>query len=94
MRPTAATVTPAALAVPTGVLQLLPVWAVLTVIGIGMLLASVQVIITQIIRLRASKKITSSRDALRALEIEDLPRGQLRSRTGRRAEHAKDPSRL
>jgi hypothetical protein len=48
-------------------------WAVLAVVGAGMLLTAMQVIVTQLIRLRASARITSSKDALRVLEIEDLP---------------------
>jgi hypothetical protein len=51
-------------------------WAVLAVVGAGVVLTAVQVIVTQIIRLRASARITSSRDAVRVLEIEDLRRGQ------------------
>jgi hypothetical protein len=62
--------------VPAGALHLLPVWAVLAVVAVGVLLTAMQVIVTQIVRLRASKQISSSRDALRMLEIEDLPRGQ------------------
>jgi hypothetical protein len=77
MRPPAATAltafVPAAMCVPAGVLHLLPLWAVLTLIGVGVLLSSAQVIVTQIIRLRASARITRSQDAVRVLEIEDLP---------------------
>jgi hypothetical protein len=83
MRPTAATglttFTPAASGVPTGVLHPLPVWAVLALLGVGVLLSSLQVIVTQVIRLRASARITRSQDALRVLEIEDLPRRRGRS---------------
>ena len=80
MRSTAATVISTALVVPIGVLHLLPVWAVLVVVGVGVLLTALPVIVTQIIRLRASAHITDSHDALRVLEIEDLPRGQLRAK--------------
>ena len=73
MRPTATAFAPAALVVPAGVLHLLPAWAVLVVGGAGLVPAAARVIVTQIIRLRASSHITSSRDALRVLEIEDLP---------------------
>jgi hypothetical protein len=73
MRPTATAFAPAALVVPAGMLHPIPLWAVLVVVGPGVVLTAVQVIVTQIIRLRASARITSSRDALRVLEIEDLP---------------------
>ena len=86
MRPTIATIliafTPAALGVPAGVLHLLPAWALLGLIGVGVLLTATQVAVTQIIRLRASARITRSQDAVRVLEIEDLPRVLLRDRSG------------
>ena len=39
----------------------------------GHLLTSAHVVVTELIRLRASARITSSHDAVRVLEIEDLP---------------------
>jgi hypothetical protein len=84
MRPTAtiafAALISAAPGIPACVLRLLPIWAVLALIGIGVLLTTVQVIITQVIRLHASARITRSQDALRVLEIEDLPRQRGRPR--------------
>ena len=78
MRSTTATAltafAPAAPVVPAGVLQLLPVWAVLALLGAGVLLTAVQVIVTQYIRIRAVHQVTRSQDAVRVLEIEDLPR--------------------
>lgn len=58
------------------VLQVLPQWALLTLAGVGVLLTAFQVCVTQIIRLRASARISRSQDALRVLEIEDLPHRQ------------------
>jgi hypothetical protein len=52
----------------------LPGWCLTVLVASSTLLAAVQVIITQVIRLRASAKITCSEDAVRVLEIEDLPR--------------------
>jgi hypothetical protein len=72
MRRPATAFAPAALVVPACVLHLLPAWAVLVLVGAGMVLTAAQVIVTLIIRLRASSCITNSRDALRVLEIEDL----------------------
>jgi hypothetical protein len=55
----------------------LPTWALLALLGISATLASGHVVATQIIRLRASARITRSQDALRVLEIEDLPHRQI-----------------
>jgi hypothetical protein len=52
--------TPAALAVPAGALQLLPVWAVLALLGAGVLLTAPQVIVTPYIRIVAVRRITLS----------------------------------
>jgi hypothetical protein len=57
---------------PATLLELLPPWALLVLAGVAILLTASQKIGTQIIRLRASAHITSSQDALRVLEIEDL----------------------
>jgi hypothetical protein len=78
MRPTAlAPLAPAALGLPAAVLDILPAWAQLALTGISVLLAATQVIVAQIIRLRASARITRSQDALRVLEMQDTrPRGQ------------------
>jgi hypothetical protein len=45
----------------------------LVLVGVSVLLTATHVVVTQIIRLRASRKITRSQDALGVLEIEDLP---------------------
>lgn len=77
----ASTALPAcALAVPAGLLQLLPGWAVLALIGVGVLLTVAQVAVTQYIRIRAVGRITRSQDAVRVLEIEDRRRAGARWR--------------
>jgi hypothetical protein len=76
MRPTAA-LTPLAapmLGIPAALYGALPTWALLALLGLTAALTTTQVVVTQIIRLRASARITRSHDALRVLEIEDLPR--------------------
>ena len=45
-----------------------------TQLGVVSFGTATQVVVTQIIRLRASARITRSQDALRVLEIEDLAR--------------------
>jgi hypothetical protein len=45
-------------------------------LGITTALAAAQIVVTQIIRLRASNRITRGPDNLRVLEIEDLPHHQ------------------
>jgi hypothetical protein len=62
--------------VPAAVAGALPPWALLTLLGVSALLCVVQVMTTQIIRIRASNRITRSSDNLRVLEIEDLPHHQ------------------
>jgi hypothetical protein len=69
------------LGVPAVLYGGLPSWCLLALVGVSVLLTATQVIVTQIIRLRASGKITRSQDALRVLEIEDL-RGARPGRTG------------
>jgi hypothetical protein len=61
-------------AVPAVVYDNLPAWALLALLGVAAALTAVQVVVTQVIRVRASGRITSSKDNLRVLEIEDLPR--------------------
>jgi hypothetical protein len=75
MRPTAAFAPLAAplLGVPAALYSALPGWALLALLGVTAALAAAHVVVTQIIRLRANARITRSRDALRVLEIEDLP---------------------
>ena len=51
----------------------LPTWYLAVLVGVSVLLTATQVIVTQIIRLRASARITRSHDALHVLQIEDLP---------------------
>ena len=57
---------PAAKTPPSG-------WALPPLLGVSILLAALQTVVTQIIRLRASARITGSHDNLRVLEIEDRP---------------------
>lgn len=65
------------LAPPTlaGLAGVLPTWAVLALVGTSVLIIVTQMVVTQIIRLRAS---TNSRSALRLRELE------LQARSGRR----------
>ena len=82
MRLTAA-LTPLAapvLGIPVALADALPTWALLTLLGVSALLAAAQVTVTQVIRLRASARISRSDHALRALEIEDLPQQRRRTR--------------
>jgi hypothetical protein len=48
-------------------LCVLPTWALLALLGVTATLIAAQVVVTQIIRLRASARITRSQDALCAL---------------------------
>jgi hypothetical protein len=75
MRPTTALapLAPLLTGVPAAVAGALPVWALIALLGVSALLAVAQVVTTQIIRLRASNRITRSSHNLRVLEIEDLP---------------------
>jgi hypothetical protein len=74
MRLTAlAPIAPPAFGVPAALLGVLPAWCLPALVGVSVLLTATHVVVTQIIRLRASGKITRSQDALRVLEIEDLP---------------------
>lgn len=54
-----------------GLLAVLPLWCVIALVATGTVLIALRVIVTQIIRLRATDKITTSAHALRVLEIED-----------------------
>jgi hypothetical protein len=63
----------AALGVPATLLGFLPSWCLIVLVGASVTLTAIPVVVSQIIRLRASGKITRSQDALRVLEIEDLP---------------------
>ncbi|OXM44854.1 hypothetical protein [Amycolatopsis alba] len=62
-----------------GLSGVLPPWCAITIVITGLLLVSMKVVVTQIIRLRASRRITTSAHALRVLEIE----GTRRSRSQR-----------
>ena len=62
-----------ALGVPAVLYGSLPAWCLLVLVVVSVLLTLTHVIVTEIIRLRASERITRSQDALRVLEIEDLP---------------------
>ena len=70
MRPTTALapLAPLLTGAPAAVAGALP-----TLLAVSALLVVLQVLTTQIIRLRASNQITRSQDNLRVLEIEDLP---------------------
>ena len=84
MRPTAA-LAPLAplLGVPAVLYTSLPSWCLASLLGTTAALSAVQVVVTQIIRLRASARITRGQDALRVLEIEDLPHHQQTSAAAR-----------
>jgi hypothetical protein len=75
MRPTAALAPLATplLGVPAALSGALPPWALLALLGFTAALTTGHVVVTEIIRLRASARITRSQDALRVLEIQDLP---------------------
>ncbi|MBV9920308.1 MAG: hypothetical protein JOY78_05555 [Pseudonocardia sp.] len=75
MRPTTALapLAPLLTGVPAAVAGALPPWALSVLLAGSALLTAAQVATTQIIRLRASNRITRSTDNLRVLEIEDLP---------------------
>jgi hypothetical protein len=74
MRLTAlAPLAPHARGVPAVLSGALPTWYLAVLVGISVLLTATQVIVTQIIRLRASARMIRSQDALRVLQIEDLP---------------------
>jgi len=62
----------------TGLLAVLPLWCLITLVATAIVLTATRVIVTQIIRLRATDKITTSAHALRLLEIEDGPRSRRR----------------
>lgn len=75
MRLTAlASIAPPVLGVPAVLCGGLPAWCLTVLVTISTLLSVVQVFVTQVIRLRASSKISRGQDAVRVLEIEDLPR--------------------
>ncbi|MFD6072933.1 hypothetical protein [Amycolatopsis lurida] len=67
-----------------GLLAVLPLWCAIALVTIGSALTASRVIVTQIIRLRAADKITTSEHTLRLLEIEDDSR-RISSRSERRA---------
>ncbi|MFZ0118877.1 MAG: hypothetical protein WAN20_20925 [Pseudonocardiaceae bacterium] len=74
MRLTAlAPLAPPILGVPAVLYGALPSWCLAVLVGVSVLLTATQVIVTQIIRLRVSARITRSQDALQVLQIEDLP---------------------
>lgn len=64
-----APLTPPVLAVPTTLLGILPLWFLITILAVSVALTATQVIVTQIIRLRASTKINTSAHALQVLTI-------------------------
>lgn len=62
---------PLALDIAIGLFDLLPMWCVITMIGVAAALATMQVTVTQIVRLRASRVVTRSGDGVAVLKIED-----------------------
>jgi hypothetical protein len=79
MRSTALTsIAPPALGVPAVLYGGMPAWCLHVLVGLSVLITVSQVVVTQVIRLRASARITRSQDALRVLEIEDLLRQRAR----------------
>lgn len=52
-------------------LPALPLWCVITLALVAVALIAARVTVTQIIRLRASARITTSEHALRVLELEN-----------------------
>jgi hypothetical protein len=57
-------------AASAGLLGLLPLWSIIALAALGAALAALQVIVTQIIRLRIASKIATSAHALRVLEVQ------------------------
>ena len=74
-----APLTPPVLAVPATLLGILPLWFLITILAVSAALTAIQVIVTQIIRLRASTKITSSAHALQLLTVKDTTRSTRRA---------------
>ncbi len=68
-----ASIAPPVLGIPAVLYGVLPGWWLPVLLGVSLLLSTTQVVVTQIIRLNACRKITSSQHALAVLEIEDLP---------------------
>jgi hypothetical protein len=60
-----------AYAAGASLLAVLPLWCVITLVVVATALAATLVTVTQIIRLPANSKITTSAHVLRLLEIED-----------------------
>lgn len=61
-----------------GAVLVVPTWCVITLVLIAAALTALRVVVTQVIRLRASAKITSSAHALQLLTQLDNPRGRSR----------------
>ncbi|OLS99370.1 hypothetical protein BJF90_39370 [Pseudonocardia sp. CNS-004] len=61
------------LGVPALLCGNLPGWVLGALVAVSALPTAIEVIVTQVIRLRASSRITRSQAALRLMEIEDLP---------------------
>lgn len=68
---------------PATLLGILPLWFLITILAVSAALTATQVIVTQIIRLRTSTKITSSADALKLLTAGDTTRSPRRARLPR-----------
>lgn len=63
--------TTAVVAAPATLLGILPSWFLITILAVSAALTAVQVIVTQVIRLRASSQIATSAHALQLLTVED-----------------------
>ena len=61
-------------------LGILPLWLLIAILMVSVALTAIQVIVTQVIRLRASTKITTSAHALELLTVEDTVRSTRRPR--------------
>jgi hypothetical protein len=69
-----ASIAPPVVGIPAVLSGGLPAWCLVVLLGVSTLLSTVQVVATQVIRLRASQRVTRSQDNLEVLRIEDLPR--------------------
>jgi hypothetical protein len=78
-----APLTPPVLAVPAALLGILPLWFLITILAVSVALTAAHVIVTQVIRLRASTKITTSAHALQLLTVEATARTTRRARPPR-----------
>jgi hypothetical protein len=78
-----APLTPPVLAVPATLLGILRLWFLIAILAVSVALTATQVIVTQVIRLRVSTKITTSAHALQLLTAEATARCTRRTRPPR-----------